>query len=185
MKTKTFFLIACSVALTWTTKVNAQCNITATGSPTLICLNDCVTLSSTGDCTDYLMYNDFDNQTIGTGWISQCNPQFNNPCSPGNGTPHLWVGSTVSYPREITTIPYSVTAQCQICFDMMYATQGQSAPCEGPDLPGEGVHLQYSVNGGVTWIDINYWPPNGGYDPQMTSWNNYCENVPAAATSFV
>ena len=47
-------------------------------------------------------------------------------------------------------------------FEMRYAIQGHSAPCEGPDLTNEGFILQYSLNNS-TWVNIDYWPPlNGG-----------------------
>ena len=170
-------------------KATAQCSIDATVNGQFsstyadtfhICEGDAVAFQSTGTCGQSLMNNDFNNQTIGTGWVSNCNPQFNNPCDPSpDGTPYLWVGSSVTQPRRLTTVAYSgVTTACTICFDMDYATQGDASPCEGPDLSDEGVHLQYSTDGGTTWVDINYWDPNGGNDPYLTAWHNYCENVP-------
>jgi len=174
-----------------------------TVDPLEICLGDCVEPYSDGDQSVVLMNNDFNSQTIGTGWVSNANPSFSNPCEvagDGNdGTPHLWIGSTASFPRDLTTVAYSVTAQCQICFDLKFATQGVSSPCEGPDEVDEGVSLQWSTNGGATWTDIIYFSPDGCLYPsniwvgQGTSvsqncssdfivWNNYCFNVPAAAT---
>ncbi len=168
---------------------NAQCNIFSiqvngqSVSTYDVCEGSPVTFTSTGSCS-VLMNNDFNNQTIGAGWASNCNPQFNNPCDPSpDGTPYLWVGSSVTQPRRLATVAYSVSTACTICFDMDYATQGGSSPCEGPDLSSEGVHLQYSTNGGATWTDINYWNPNGGYDPYLTAWHNYCENIPINGSS--
>ncbi|MFH2141770.1 MAG: PKD domain-containing protein [Bacteroidota bacterium] len=157
--------------------------VTALADTLWICEGDSAYLLAIGS-TNYMMNNDFDNGTMGTGWSSNAGPMFTNPCLPSpNGTIYLWMGPAVAQPRDLTTIPYNVTDACQICFDMAYATQSNSSPCEGPDLSTEGVHLQYSINGGTTWIDINYWDPNGGYDPQMTSWNNYCEDIPPGAAS--
>ncbi len=150
-----------------------------------ICLGDQVTFNySNAGCPVFMMNNNFNNGTIGSGWSSNANPMFNNPCGPGpDGTTYLWIGPATSFPRRLTTVGFQVTTQCQICFDMKYATQGQSSPCEGPDEPTEGVHLQYSTNGpNGPWIDINYWNPNGGYDPNLTTWKNYCENVPVNGT---
>lgn len=167
--------------------IYSQCNITAyTDSNTtanadtiFLCQGDSAVLYSDGGCPTYLQSNNFDNGSLGNGWTSNASPMFNNPCGPGvNGTTYAWIGPASSFPRELVTQAYNVTTQCQICFDMMYATQGNASPCEGPDLSDEGVHLQYSIDGGITWIDINYWDPNGGTDPQMTTWNNYCENIP-------
>ena len=56
------------------------------------------------------------------------------------------------------------------------ATQGDMAPCEGPDQPNEGVYLDYSTDGGLTWNTIFYFEP-GIY----TSWGYYCFQIPAAA----
>ncbi len=156
-----------------------------------ICVGDFVTLSSFDSCS-VMFFDDFNTATLGTGWSSNCNPQFNNPCDPSPNTPadpYCWIGNTVTQPRRLSTVAYntgpnnSVSNLCTICFDMDYSTQGQSAPCEGPDLPTVGVHLQYSINLGVTWTDINYWDPNGGYDTVMTTWNTYCENVPVNPTT--
>ncbi len=148
-----------------------------------ICAGDIVDLSAIAGC-DYMMMNDFNDGTIGVGWTSSCSPMFNNPCDPSpNGTIYLWIGNDTDFPRELVTQEYIVTDLCQICFDMDYATQAGTSPCEGIDLPNEGVHLQWSTDGGATWTDINYWDPLGGYDPQMITWNNYCEFVPTAAAS--
>ncbi|RKX19587.1 MAG: hypothetical protein DRP35_07455, partial [Candidatus Zixiibacteriota bacterium] len=174
-----------------TNTLKSQCNITAyTDSNTtantdtiFLCEGDDAVLYSEGGCPTYLQANDFNNGSIGAGWSSNASPMLNNPCGPGSdGTTYAWIGPASNFPRELVTQSYNVTTQCQICFDMMYATQGNASPCEGPDLTDEGVHLQYSLDGGITWIDINYWDPNGGNDPQMTTWNNYCENIPVSGS---
>ena len=58
-------------------KISAQCNIAASASPTSICAGEPVTLTSSGDCS-YLMNNNFNNGTIGSGWASDAGPMFNN-----------------------------------------------------------------------------------------------------------
>ncbi len=169
----------------------AQCNINIdtayyngvgfAGPDTIkICEGDGVSFISNGGCPTYMMNNDFNSGSIGTGWQSNASPMLNNPCGAGiDGSTYCWIGPASSFPRELVTIGYNVTTSCQICFDMMYASQANSTPCEGPDEPTEGVHLQYSTVGATgPWLDINYWDPLGGYDPTLTSWNNYCENVP-------
>ncbi|MFH2141167.1 MAG: PKD domain-containing protein [Bacteroidota bacterium] len=177
------------IVLTQTTLIFSQCDITAscnglTNDTIWICQGDHINLQSTGDCDVYLMQNDFNDGTIGYGWSSNALPMFDNPCVAGpDGSVCLWIGPASNFPRELVTIPYSVNQSCRICFDMIYSVQGVSTPCEGPDLPAEGVHLQWSNNGGATWTDIDYWAPNGGHDPNLTSWNNYCCNVPVSGTS--
>ena len=51
-----------------TGKIFSQCSVTASVDQTEICLGDCVTLSASNEgCPTYLMSNDFNNGTIGTG----------------------------------------------------------------------------------------------------------------------
>ena len=81
----------------------------------------------------------------------------------------------------MTTVSLDVSSGGNVCFEMRYAIQSQASPCEGPDLANEGVYLQYSTDNGFTWVTMNYWSPNGGYDSYMTAWNQYCETIPLAA----
>ncbi|MFH2094218.1 MAG: hypothetical protein ABIJ16_00855, partial [Bacteroidota bacterium] len=178
MRTKIFFGFTLLFSILNIYDASAQCTLTASDDTLWICEGDCADLVSSGGCPTYMMNNDFNNMTIGTGWTANCAPMFNNPCiapQAGSAT-YLWVGNASNFPRELVTIAYPVTTDCRICFDMAYATQGAASPCEGPDLTTEGVHLQYW--NGAAWVDINYWDPNGGYDPIMTSWQNYCEDIP-------
>ncbi len=134
-----------------------------------------------------LLSENFNTGTYGPGWASSQQAMWNNPCSPGgvDGTTHIWMGNSGPVPRVLTTTSFNlsscVNAGVTICFDMLFATQGNNTPCEGPDEPQEGVYLQYSIDNGATWIDINYFDPNGGNDPQLVNWNNWCFAVPAAA----
>ncbi len=134
-----------------------------------------------------ILSENFNTGTYGPGWSSSTQAMWNNPCSTGgaDGTTHIWLGNSSPVPRSLTTAVFNlsncVNAGVTICFDMLFATQGNNAPCEGPDEPDEGVYLQYSTNGGGTWTTINYFDPNGGNDPQFVNWNNWCFQVPAAA----
>ena len=173
---------------------------TVTVSPLEICLGDSIYLYSNGGQDVTLMGNDFNGQSVGAGWSSNSNPQFDNPCLPSvDGTPYCWVGDAACFPRDLTTIAFDVTTACEICFDFAMAIQGQNSPCEGPDLFNEGVSLQFSTNGGTSWTDITYFCPDGnqylsnsgstatvasaGQLHTFTSWGNYCFNVPPLAVS--
>jgi len=161
----------------------STCTITAGANPTVICAGEPVNLSAQTSCNQLLMNNNFNNGTVGNGWQSTNQAMFSNPCGAGlDGTTHLWMGSTSPAPRNVTTVPFDVSNGGTICFEMKYSVQAAASPCEGPDLPDEGVHLQYSVNNGP-WIDIDYWDPNGGNDPFLTQWQNYCRQIPQAAWS--
>lgn len=169
-----------------------SCGINGTSSHTLdICIGDSLTLNAVGGCS-ILMSNDFNNGTIGPGWSANCSPMFNNPCNAvggtADGTPYCWIGPASNFPRELATVGYNLNcpgSNVNIQFDMKYAQQGDATPCEGPDLTTEGVHLQYWNYGAVSWTEIQYWDPLGGYQANFISWQHYSVNVPAAANSIL
>ncbi|MEN8224499.1 MAG: PKD domain-containing protein, partial [Bacteroidota bacterium] len=127
--------------------------------------------------------------------------EYKNGAGP-NG-PFLWVGATNSIERTIITDTFDVTiGNCYVKFWMRFGRQANNDPghCEDPESvgsfygagDGEGVHLQYSIDDGVTWVDftgINQFPvgPNvseppfptwvdgtGGYwDPTPTGWGGH------------
>ncbi len=134
-----------------------------------------------------LLSENFNTGSYGPGWSATQQAMWNNPCSSGgvDGTTHIWMGNSSPVPRILTTTSFNLSsctnAGVTICFDLLFAEQGNSAPCEGPDEPQEGIYLQYSINNGATWVDINYFDPNGGNDPQLVNWSNWCFPVPAVA----
>jgi len=156
----------------------AQCVVTAyanAGTNTVeVCLGDAVTLTSVGTCPNYVLFNDFNDGTPGTGWSATNQAMFTNPCAPHSpdGTIYLWMGSTSTAPRNLTTVNFDVSQGGSIEFEMRYAVQSTASPCEGPDLYNEGIALQYSTNNGGTWNTIEYYAPNGNilnYIPTATS----------------
>lgn len=165
-----------------------QCEVTANANYTEITCGECVTLSHFGSTSGNVSFSEnFDSGTP-SGWAFTQQASFNNPCSPNgvDGTPHIWMGDQSSVPRALETLPLDfgpavAPAGGTICFDMLFAAQGDASPCEGPDEPDEGVFVQYSIDGGNTWVTIEYFDPNGGNDPQLTNWNNWCFPIPQAA----
>lgn len=176
----------------------AQCPVTAFASPLTVQCGDPISLTAVADGCKPLD-NNFNTGVIGSDWsatngavvtngVSFPNANYNCVGAPPEGSHCLWMGADVAAPRQVKTNNYNLTA-CEgnaviganICFVMKFATQAGPDPCEGIDLPEEGVALQYSTDNGATWTNIAYYDPNGGYDPYRTSWNTYCENVPAAA----
>ncbi len=142
-----------------------------------LCQSDYLFLYSSFYCIDTLFYSNFNGVNPGAGWYSNCSPMLTNPCGPGiDGSTYAWVGPASSFPRELACGPVTLNGVTEIEFDMKYASQANSSPCEGPDLPTEGVHLQGSTDG-TNWYEIQYWDPVGGYDPFLTSWQNYCCTV--------
>ncbi len=161
----------------------SQCQIITTASQTTITCGSCVTLSAFGNGTGNVAFTEDFDTGAPVGWQFTQSAQFNNPCSPGNGTPHLWMGPGSLNPRTMVTLPLDLSLGGNICFDMLFAVQGQPSPCEGPDEPQEGVYLDYSIDGGATWVTINYFNPNGGNDPMLTNWNTWCFTIPLAAAT--
>lgn len=163
------------------------CTVTASAPKDTIVCGDRILLSAYGKAQGIaLLSENFNNGNYGPGWQSTQQAMWNSPCGVGpDGTIHIWMGNSSPVPRILTTASFNLSscanAGVTICFDMKFATQGNNSPCEGPDEPQEGVYLQYSINNGATWVDIKYFDPNGGNDPQLINWNNWCFPVPAAA----
>jgi gliding motility-associated-like protein len=174
--------------------------IAVSANPTnLPCGGGNVNLSAVGTSTVPVFGDNFNNGTVSPGWVASPAAQFNNPCPPSaDGSTYLWMGPGTAAPRNMTTAPVDVSCGGTVCFDFKFVCEscGDSSPCEGADTYAEGVSLQYSTDGGTTWIDFAYFAPNGdlltaypgnvwspyasGNTP-FTTWNNYCFTIPAAA----
>ena len=160
-----------------------QCSVSimANVQPGGDCNGVTVDFTATAGAVLPVLSNDFNLGVAGPGWLSTGGATFSQPCGPGvDGTPYYWASTSTGTPN-LTTVAFDVACGGYITFDMVYSVQGGASPCEGPDLPDEGVTLQYSTNGGATWTVINYWPPNGGYDPALTTWSNYNIPIPPGA----
>lgn len=181
MKRALSVLVSTLVAIT----LYAQpCNIQGFADPIQISCGDSVTLSAFGNGSGNVAFQENFNSGSPVGWqFTQTVTIANNTCgTPApDGTPFMWMGDASVNPRDMTTVPFDLTLGGTICFEMRYSIQGDASPCEGPDEPTEGVYLQYSTNGGTTWNTIEYWDPNGGNDPQLVNWNQYCVVIPPAA----
>ena len=137
--------------------------------------------SGVGDY-EIIQNNNFNGGSLGAGWVATGGQSVGTACGPSlDGTPYYWASTAGSGVPQLTTVGLDVSCGGFLTFDLDYATQGGAAPCEGPDLPNEGVTLQYSTNGGATWTVIEYFEPLGGYDATMTSWNNYSFPIPPGA----
>lgn len=168
--------------------VNSQCNVIANASKLEIICGQPVILSHNGSTSGNISFSENFNNGAATGWAFTQQATFTNPCSPGgvDGTPHIWMGAQSGVPRSLETNPLDFSSSIAplggtICFDLLFAKQGGASPCEGPDEADEGVFLQYSIDNGASWVTIHYFNPNGGNDPQLINWNNWCFAIPAAA----
>lgn len=168
-------------------------------STTSTCYNpgvlDCnggpVILTASGQGASVLAIdNDFDFGNAGSGWTTNVNADYNNPCGGSiDGGTYMWMGNSAQHPRIIQTVGLDLSCGGTVCFYLDFATQGELSPCEGIDLAGEGVFLEYSIDGGATWVTLEYYGPegvgnytgDGGYNAQMTAWNQYCLQIPVGA----
>lgn len=184
-------LLTFGIALANILGVQAQCNtLTATAANTNLQCGQSTTLSHDGRQLLRSSFNaDFNNSSM-AGWETSQTVTFtNNICGAQNadGSIFAWMGSSSAAPRRLVTPalnfgPLAAPAGGTICFDLRMAIQGQSSPCEGPDLSDEGVYLHYSIDNGATWVQIHYFHPNGGGSAQPTTrWNNYCFPIPQGA----
>ncbi len=157
---------------------------TATATPSTICAGAAVQLELiTGGAQDSATFN---NGALPIGWTSTNQIMFNNPCNPtANGTIYCWLGNASAEPRNVVSNQYDMSpGGCQLEFFMKYGNDVPSSiTCEDPDLTDEGVHLQYSTNGGTTYTDINYWPPQSTPSGPLYSWNYYIEPLPPGANT--
>ncbi len=149
---------------------------------TTICAGETLDLSAIGEIINVPLDITFDDSTVGTGWTTSVDARFDNPCGAGPDSLHLWMGIETS-PRTLTSTTIDASQGGTVSFDFKMATQGVGAPCEGPDLPDEGVYLQYSADGGTNWSTIHYFWPSFYTDgsAHTLNWQNYVFDIPAAA----
>lgn len=166
--------------------LSGNCFVNITPGTATICEGQSVVL--TVDTGSALLYNNFNNQTLGAGWATNNNlVMWNSPCGPGlDNTPHVWFGTAAGQgARLLQTVDFNTLAGGYISFDLKFAEEPvQPAPCEGPDQANEGVSLQYSNDYGVTWIDIAYFNPSGVIQLSNPGTTNVVANGPTPFTSW-
>jgi hypothetical protein len=166
---------------------------------TTICPGDSVFISSVANLLNAGQAFDFNTGTPPAGWTTAGGNVYSQPCGANpTGTPYYWASTVAAgQPPGITTAGFDVSCGGWLIFDMVFAVQSGSAPCEGPDLIGEGVQLQYSTDGGLTWLPIIYYNPNGttqgsqsaatgpsvgvGQQTPFTTWATYTIPIPPGA----
>ncbi len=163
-------------------QLNAQCKVKIVVPSTHICLGDTIPMYALGGCKSILAEH-FNYNTIGTQLNNNYPSFFTQLCGTKTyGGDYLWFGTQGSAPYSLTTSSLNLTPGVfAIEFDMKYGEEGAGGICEGPSKLSEAVHLQYSINGGTSWVDIQVWDPNGGHDASLIQWNHYAVSVPIYA----
>ena len=152
----------------------------ATASIDTIVCGNCLELSVVG--LGGAIFTDDFNGGIATGWNNVPTADFTNPCSPSgvDGTTHLWMGDQAGAQRDLETPNLDLSQGGTICFDLKYAFIYKGVPCDGPETASEGVAIQYSIDNGTTWIDIDVIDPQFGFN-KYVKWRNKCYIIPAGA----
>ncbi len=164
-------------------QLNAQCKVKIVVPQTHICLGDTIPMYALGGCKSVLAEH-FNYNTIGNQLSNNYPSFFTQLCGTKTyGGDYLWFGTQGSAPYSLTTSSLNLTISggFSIEFDMKYGEEGAGGICEGPSQLSEAVHLQYSINGGTSWVDIQVWDPNGGHDASLIQWNTYSVAIPINA----
>ncbi len=171
-------LLFCCALLFYTASnvLYAQCNTAIYAVRDTIACGESIFLQQTG--VGGASSDDFTGSTLSGLWSTVTSGwTLTSPCGTNPlGAQHLWFAQGSATPRQATTVQVDASCGGDICFDFKMETQSPP-PCDGPDLPGEGIYLQYRIAGGV-WVTIHYFNP-GSYN--FAGWNNYCYPIPAAA----
>lgn len=187
------------IVLTASTSLSyAQCNLSYTPNDTTICPGDSVWVSAFIPVNGGLQSFNFNAGSLPSGWSTTGGQAFSTPCGPSpNGTPYYWASTSGTTTPQLATPSFNLACGATVTFDMVYSVQGGPAPCEGPDQSEEGVELQYSLDGGLTWLPVIYYSPAGFSLPQnpgvggpgttgptaYTTWGSYSVTIPPGAFS--
>ncbi|WP_343747759.1 PKD domain-containing protein [Fluviicola sp.] len=179
----------------WIAGYSQTCSVTVTG-PSQVCPGVPVTFTGVGEVTQSNQSFNFNNNLLPAGWSTSGTASYGVLCGNSlDNTPYFWASTSTGTP-QITTDIFDVCSGGTIDFEMKYAIQGGAVPCEGPDEQDEGVSIQYSTDGGVTWIEFVYFSPWGFQLPAnpggnasingptaYTNWSNFSIPIPAAAAT--
>jgi len=127
-------------------------------------------------------YFDFNSSTLPLGW--DASPfSVGSPCAADmiDNSPYFWAGDlSANGSRYVTTSALDVTLGGEILFYMRYGADDPVTGCDSPNV-NEGVYLQYSIDNGVNWVDMNYWDSSGILTDDVYTWNQYTSSVPPNA----
>ncbi len=173
------------------------CNVFVSPQDTTICPGDSVCITAIASITATGQSFDFDAGSVPPGWSTGGGATWGTPCGSSlDNTPYYWASTAGSGTPQVETAAFDISCGGVLTFDMVYSVQGQSSPCEGPDLANEGVEIQYSVMGGP-WTTIIYYQPDGQQLPAnpgttnsvatgatpLTTWATYVVPIPLGALS--
>lgn len=103
--------------------------------------------------------------------------------SPSGGNNYLYMASAGNT-RVAETQDFCAAQGFELTFDFRYHANGMGpGTCESADNANEAVHVEYSLDDGVTWTRYRTLPPSTGNCtfpgcPPSFSWATYTDNIP-------
>lgn len=143
---------------------------------TTICDGDSARITAV-PCLSPALFDDFDPGLDGSMWaLTQSNVGPDAQCGAVSGTNALVFNGATG--RAIISNPIDVSNGGTVSFWIKEGT-GTFNNCDRPDL-GDDIVLEYSINGGVAWVQIgtNYQPGN------YSNWTFIEETIPPAAQTI-
>ena len=177
------FVLAGNVAST------AQ-SVSITADPSAVNVNGCtsppVSFSAVMESTATATAFNFNGGALPPGWSSSPYTVSASTCTGQNspdGTPYFWATDLVGGIRYVQTNSLDVSLGGQISFYIRYGNN-EAGPCEQPDLPEEEVYLQYSTNGGASWVTMyDSWDINSSGSLPWYNWYLMDLAIPVGAQS--
>ena len=119
-----------------------------------ICQGDSVEITAT-PCVGVTLSDNFDGGFDPSIWANVTSYDLNGDCGSISGDAlHFDGGTSVGTDRVAETLPIDASSGGSIDFWLIIGSSSTSGSgCENADA-GENVALQYSIDGGVTWVDI-------------------------------
>ncbi len=147
-----FFLLS---FLLWHGTTFSQCVSTVSG-PTNVGCNSAQTFNGMAYSTATAF--NFNGGAFPPGWTASAFI-IGQPCAlpSTDGTNYFWA-SAVAGPRFIYTSPVNTSAGGLVSFQIRFGNDDPDPGCENVDA-GEGVELQYSIDGGTNYTTIQYFDP--------------------------
>jgi len=155
---------------------NATPNVVLMANNDTLCTGGTLTLKA---LTNSVLQENFNGAAVNSSVIALVeNGSIQAPCVAHTGNAMYFDSYTSQVQRGVTTPAINTLSGGNISFDLFIGTSG-IAPCEDADA-GEEVHLQYSINGGTTWTDINVFS-TANTAPYNGVWGTYSTSIPSAA----
>lgn len=181
-----------------------QCNIQLTADTLTICAGESVNLTASGTMISDAITSNFNNSAVHSGWsVSNAASYANSVCTSTSldGSTFLWMKNQIA-PRELKTAPIDVSNGGILSFEYRQATNnGDASPCDAPGInsssENEGVYVQFSTDGGITWKTMKYIYShsiqsttgnsdvyNNGCGDYVTNWTKMVYPIPTSAKTL-